>query len=86
MICRAEDHSNAAIALVLSPQFILENQAGQKWIRAASSPVFPIASASCRDLAGPAIEKPFSGPLRAPCTQFPPEQKWSYIVCATAGL
>lgn len=40
MIWRAEDHSNAAIALVLSPQFILENQAGRKWIRAASSPCF----------------------------------------------
>lgn len=42
MIWRAEDHSKAAIALVLSPQFILENQAGQKWIRTASSPCFQL--------------------------------------------
>lgn len=85
MIWRAEDHSNTAKALALS-QFILENEAGQEMDPGSKLIVLPIALASCCDLAGPAVQKPFSGLLGAASCFFLPKSSRSFIVCANACL
>lgn len=79
MIWRAEDHTNTAKALALS-QFIL-NEAGQKMDPGSKLILLPIALASCCDLAGPAVKKPFSGLHRAGSFFFPQNGIFTVIYC-----